>query len=233
MSGFLHRIAAGAVRPQPSAHPFVESIYPNARGIDSAGPMIQSETAVAQVAAQASVPERLSEVADSQSHRQGRNARAIEPPIATEAFEALLPRQESEPIAQSMQSRISAERPEMGLVSSSLLREATGLPDALEYEPMVEERPAGTEMLVGNKLPQVHALGENSLSLGLEHERKQPAPIPSSARSESSRGDDIQIHIGRIEVVAVPQSEPRPAAAPARKGLSLDEYLNRRNGRVG
>jgi hypothetical protein len=34
-------------------------------------------------------------------------------------------------------------------------------------------------------------------------------------------------------VLAVPQTAPRPAAAPARKGLNLDEYLSRRNGRSG
>jgi hypothetical protein len=43
--------------------------------------------------------------------------------------------------------------------------------------------------------------------------------------------EDIQIHIGRIEVIAVPPPAARPAAAPARRGQSLDEYLSRSNGR--
>jgi hypothetical protein len=45
--------------------------------------------------------------------------------------------------------------------------------------------------------------------------------------------DDIQIHIGRIEVVAVPppaQAPRAPKAADA--GLSLDAYLNRRHERA-
>jgi hypothetical protein len=43
--------------------------------------------------------------------------------------------------------------------------------------------------------------------------------------------EDIQIHIGRIEVIAVPPPVARPAPAPARRGQSLDEYLSRSNGR--
>lgn len=44
--------------------------------------------------------------------------------------------------------------------------------------------------------------------------------------------DEIQINIGRIELTAIPQATPRPAAPP-RKSLNLDEYLKRRNGRNG
>jgi hypothetical protein len=53
------------------------------------------------------------------------------------------------------------------------------------------------------------------------------------ARHSGAQADDIQIHIGRIEVLAVPQAAPRPATIAARKGQSLDEYLSRRNGRAG
>lgn len=38
--------------------------------------------------------------------------------------------------------------------------------------------------------------------------------------------EDIQIHIGRIEVIAMPPPAARPAAAQVRRGQSLDEYLN-------
>jgi hypothetical protein len=43
--------------------------------------------------------------------------------------------------------------------------------------------------------------------------------------------DEIQIHIGRIEVVAVPPATVTPASPkPKHKGPSLDEYLKRRRG---
>jgi hypothetical protein len=42
--------------------------------------------------------------------------------------------------------------------------------------------------------------------------------------------DEIQIHIGRIEITALPPAPIRPAVAPVRKSLKLDEYLRRGRG---
>ncbi|HTA23107.1 MAG TPA: hypothetical protein VK763_06210 [Terriglobales bacterium] len=44
--------------------------------------------------------------------------------------------------------------------------------------------------------------------------------------------DEIQIHIGRIEVTALPPSQARPAPQPLRKGLDLEEYLKRSDRRA-
>jgi hypothetical protein len=44
--------------------------------------------------------------------------------------------------------------------------------------------------------------------------------------------DEITINIGRIEVTATPQPVARPAAAPSRRSINLDEYLKRGNGRA-
>jgi hypothetical protein len=59
---------------------------------------------------------------------------------------------------------------------------------------------------------------------------------PKHLRSERQVGqrgeqpDDIQIHIGRIEVIAVPPPAPPAPKAPDRS-VSLEAYLNRRDGR--
>jgi hypothetical protein len=45
--------------------------------------------------------------------------------------------------------------------------------------------------------------------------------------------DEIQIHIGRIEVIAAPPSPARAEAKRVPKSLSLDDYLKRRNGGAG
>jgi hypothetical protein len=46
--------------------------------------------------------------------------------------------------------------------------------------------------------------------------------------------DEVQIHIGRIEVTAVPQPQSaRPAAKSAHKAVNLDEYLKRGDRRSG
>jgi hypothetical protein len=62
--------------------------------------------------------------------------------------------------------------------------------------------------------------------------RLAAAPIAPTRRAAPTQAQDIQIHIGRIEVVAVPPPAPRMAPPPARKGLTLDEYLSRGNGRA-
>jgi hypothetical protein len=71
-----------------------------------------------------------------------------------------------------------------------------------------------------------------------------PKPAIPGARKETNRNsspwtkpperepDEIQIHIGRIEVTAVPPPPARPAAKPTRTTLSLDDYLKRRHGRT-
>ena len=62
------------------------------------------------------------------------------------------------------------------------------------------------------------------------------APLSSEMHKaeKAQRGreaDEIQIHIGRIEVTAVPPAPARPAALPVRKSVKLEEYLKR--GRSG
>jgi hypothetical protein len=52
----------------------------------------------------------------------------------------------------------------------------------------------------------------------------------NTSGSPEREADEIQIHIGRIEVTAVPPPTPAPVRAPARKSISLDEYLKRKHG---
>ncbi len=77
--------------------------------------------------------------------------------------------------------------------------------------------------------PPVNGLRERAGMLAaVAGDAGKPVRAGSSVpRRRSERSDEIQIHIGRIEVTAVPQPTPRPGATPARKAMSLDEYLGR------
>jgi hypothetical protein len=59
------------------------------------------------------------------------------------------------------------------------------------------------------------------------------APAPAAPFAAAPAPDAVQIHIGRIEILAVsPAPAPRRAAAPQPRGVSLDEYLRRGNERA-
>jgi hypothetical protein len=60
--------------------------------------------------------------------------------------------------------------------------------------------------------------------------RRPSSRDPRLTRAER-QPDEIQIHIGRIEVTAVPPPAPR-APRPPDRSLSLDAYLRRRDGRA-
>ena len=61
---------------------------------------------------------------------------------------------------------------------------------------------------------------------------KRDAPATQSLAAANQQAEEIQIHIGRIEVIAVHPPAPRTGKAPE-KEISLDAYLKRRGGRAG
>lgn len=59
-----------------------------------------------------------------------------------------------------------------------------------------------------------------------------PPGSPQTARASLPEANEVHVHIGRIEVTAVHESQPpkRAAALPRRQPLSLDDYLAKRRG---
>ena len=56
-------------------------------------------------------------------------------------------------------------------------------------------------------------------------------PQERAATQGARKPDEIQIHIGRIEVIAMQApAPPRPSKAPP-QSLTLDGYLSRRDGK--
>jgi len=58
--------------------------------------------------------------------------------------------------------------------------------------------------------------------------RREAAQQQRPQSGAASRGsEEIQIHIGRIEVIAIPQQAQRAAPAKTQRGESLEAYLKR------
>jgi hypothetical protein len=251
MKGFLHRVAASVVRPQPGVRPFVESIYSAPRPQTPAEPLAQHEiwnsgVRAERVASQSIPPEPLSEASQSSLPPQALPALAriqtTETVREQGTFHAILPRHEEEVRTATGLAKADPQQPKTGAAftlnpaaaqSFTSPQDQSSSPNAPEFVPIVVEHLTSDGVHDNAKPLPIRASAESQAVVAQAREQKQSAQIPAGSRPAQSQSDDIQIHIGRIEVIAVPPPAPRPAPAPARKGLSLDEYLSRRNGRAG
>jgi hypothetical protein len=243
MTGYLQRLAASVSQPRPSLHPLVGSIFSGGRQ-EVASPDLLQNDALASSDDQNRVPttRMVSDSTDGPMRRRDRaaddragashtdNRRAEQRRSEREIFHPLLPRK-------AFKMNVSAMAPE------AAPGDVAGGQSALHHDRpdtsiVGAARMAHVEVEDGSTADRRNAIATQR---GSElHERAgtlaavagdagKPARVEFSATSRrSAQSDDIQIHIGRIEVTAVAQPAPRPAAAPARKAMSLDEYLGRR-----
>lgn len=245
MRRFLQQLAASVMRPQPSLHPFAESIYPAPRASSPSAEGLQSVVSVPRPQASAAQP-----VPSVQSrYITIPTAPPVEAHAASErvssAREDNVSSYEQQPYRPLL--RVQDMQPSVDASGFASLRQSKKL-DAREDQELSrgdhrEEHIATTfdassAPLIRNEgkavqpitplLPQLDAQA-------LVAARRANAPSASLAPplGRETRADDIQVHIGRIEVIAVPPAAPRPAPAPQRKGISLDDYLSRRGGRTG
>ncbi len=128
------------------------------------------------------------------------------------------------PVPPSAQSGASAAAP------------ATSAPTPWNFTPLVAASVSASTAIsgpAGNNGPQsrLSSRRDTPPSVPTTPSRRSIAPAVKPQRNQAASSDDIQIHIGRIEVIAVPPPAPRPVPAPARKSLSLDEYLQGSHGR--
>jgi hypothetical protein len=91
------------------------------------------------------------------------------------------------------------------------------------YRPLIEQAPQATPRKTSAEISRrsVPMVGREE-GRGSWYERTGPQHEP----------DEIEIHIGRIEVTAVPPPAARAASRPQSKPVSLAEYLKSRHGRT-
>jgi hypothetical protein len=240
MSNFLQRVAAGVIQPQARLRPMLGSIFAPAalRSSEAALP------AEAEIASQT-----------SSSHRQEH----IPPPT----FNASIAASRDRLLPTIVQADFSSVSPHRSLNNDQLPLTTFATPSELrkptQAHPFTEDSDRTSESLkpaaahqpqmAGGQQPAPKPQPYEPLITTMQQtsSRLQPRePMPTATTIRSSRAeaarrsqpaqrepDEVHIHIGRIEVAAITQQAPRPAAAAARRSLNLGDYLKHGNGRPG
>lgn len=243
MTGYLQRLAASVAQPSPRLHPLVGSIFSGGRQEVSA-PALMQDDALASTDDQNLVSTTRT-VSVSPNGPMSRRDLAADGRIEQHAGIAL--RTDDRRAEQRRSEReifhplLPGKAPEVGV--SAMLPETVPGDVASAQSALQHDR--GDTSIVGaartahagrtadrrnaTAAPPVSGLRERAGMLAVvAGNAGKPARAEFSAPSRrSAQSDDIQIHIGRVEVTAVAQPTPRPAAMPARKAMSLDEYLGR------
>ena len=238
MRGFLRHLAAGAIRPQTSVHPFPESVYSAARPHSTA----EASPLIAPSAPTPSLERPITHIAQAaalSARNQSPDSSLAQPDVETpvcatlRSFQPLLPQTDPESIRTSdrFSQLFHPSGSDSPVHSPQEAKHPEGERSGDGLDRVVVSLPAAADLPIARPLPLVPLASQQLLAPQVKAARVAPAAPRSYA--DAPHGDDIQIHIGRVEVIAVQPAEPRRTPAPPRKGLSLDDYLSRRNGRIG
>ncbi len=224
MSGFLDRLASGVLRADRSIHPSVGSIWSAPRSVDAVES--SSEILVPRAPRRADAPPRppiqKRSRADAQNTVQTQPAPA--PPAAQPAiaesvvFKPL--------VAVPQPDTLVAGKSELTMPPhrENLQREQAQHTDPDRPRPIVSP----SHLVPATNSPAL-PVSANRTSPSFMTPQSPPSSRPlQSTQKPSSESDFIEIHIGRIEVLAAPQRAAQPAApARPRKSVDLAEYLRR------
>lgn len=241
MSHYLQRLAMSVIKPGGTIHPILEPLY-STRRKPSDAPWIEENDSVA------NTPVRL----DSESANPA-VAPVIPPPMpmveTTQSLikEPLLPLHHVRSVAPAIESEVPISRGSAALeldgrnsplVSHWDKNQAEGTGQASRREESFDREPRIISprlqpVALTTSAPQRQASPRRSPATDISGLEKTPGKVAKFRPGEPSvrEPDEIQIHIGRIEVTAV-HPAPAPAAAKTHRNVpSLDEYLKRRDRR--
>jgi hypothetical protein len=233
MKGYLERLVRVAANPAESVRPWTASVFARYQGDFQVDPSGESASPTPAVRSREENPDSAqAHISDSKQtslpHLERSSTISGSPPTeialggpgsgqnlnrGPSLTKGVMP---PPPIVHAVRSTHAAEvtRPEPG---------AKGSPSDLAhraYDPLVAKPGrAKMEFPIGSSLPP--PAGE-----------KGPPATQSSTAADRQAAEEIQIHIGRIEVMAVRPQAPRTPKT-SEKEISLDAYLNRRGGRAG
>lgn len=241
MNHYLQRMALSAIKPGGTIHPIVDSVY-STRKDYSYKPWIDendsvAETRVAQGPAGSQSSEMPAIMAAPLQPTRIADASPLPKPIIDKIEPALVEQSRSSGSGPSFAPKVksetvaAAENPNVLVAGSKRKAEITGQEIREEVLSREDQRTAFLMPEIdpapdSDRLPQIVPPGRNP---GAFKPKTTTSARPETLASEP---DDIQIHIGRIEVIAVPPA-PAPAAGKSQRNVpSLDEYLKRRDRRA-
>jgi len=254
MNGYLQRLALRAMKPVESVHPVLGSMFSSPKyGLEREGSPMEGqedlsstltespnpvESARAVVGSVFATPKHASDERDGVPMEGDNFPKSEVKSLVSRAPDAPRPLHDPspwpEPLVPSerlsslqVEPKLAAPRTQHDIVESNraldMHREGREQEDISQshHEPLVTQsfiRPNNREMFPLES-PVFPSAG-----------RKQ-SDFPHRPAHAEREPDEIQIHIGRIEVTAVSQAAARAPVKPAHKALSLEEYLKRRDGR--
>jgi len=247
MRGYLQRLAVGVMQPVRSIHPLVGSVfsppeYATARTAPTQGETLFSSSGPgSDFAFGREKAGDLSSIGQHQPHvtssTQELNSfsdpQPVYRPFMPEVNDQAAGRQ-PQPTTQQTKNPFSVREEEAPSspandAGAERTREADAFRDERPQEVIV--RHAYTPIISGGLSANQQTPGQNANPFATAA-RERPQVAPRHAATVSREPDEIQIHIGRIEVTAVQQTYAQTATKPVRKGMNLDEYLRRSDRRV-
>ncbi len=230
MSNFLQRVAAAIIQPKAKLQPMLGSIFAPATLY------APTETLPPEIASQTVAPRR-----HEPSNFDGPNQAVAR--HASETGGRWFPATRQEDFSPAYSSRSpTADQPLLPTFSNTAdPRGPTHTHPSAENSPFESSKPAANQPTAPIPYKPLIAAGQQPPPRLQPLDTLSNSGAARASTSEAARrfqpaqreADEIHIHIGRIEVAAIAQPVPRPAAAAARRSLNLDEYLRRGNGRPG
>jgi hypothetical protein len=247
MSGFLQRLCVAAIRPEPRLKPLVGSIYGGEPGIDAAEQRSSSLADPAR-AIHPQAPSRPApgpiEARLTHAHEPSPGERTVyhAPLIATPA--------PFPPSLASVVSRLTTPKqavavaatyaPDYGRSEGTAAQSGTAVALPAQHSGRTEEhtQPLATPTPASRESQRHELRLAQFMPIAMHRELPQPAETipqlaPTQKATQANTGEEVQIHIGRIEVIAVPPRGVATEPTSRSRATSLNDYLRRRNGGAG
>jgi hypothetical protein len=251
MSHYLERLASSTLKLGENIHPVLDSLFSGPKVWSATGsPQIEETQFVSAAAtphsagapAASAVSAQPSETASGPDAHWTKRTEDVKTNPAITPSELLLPQQHAMRPAISFDRTTGAESP---VDADAPVSSGSNLPVEISN---TDNQPTRTKamrpherssrpLIAAPFVPQESngILSSRPPALGtIDWERKpRNAGVSKNLNNTMREPDEIQIHIGRIEVTAVHALAPAAAVSEPRKSApSLDEYLRRRDRRV-